>query len=116
MSADNVCSDKIFNVLIRYNNPPEMELRAAIMHESALWLVVGWLEHRAERARRPARLVRPLRLRFERVRDPRPFGPDYSLSGPLPRCMLDGPVLALRELGFDVLDLPDARFPVEILH
>lgn len=116
MSEHSTRSDKIFNVLIRYNNPPEMELRAAILHEGALWLVIGWLENRAERARRPARLVRPLRLRFERVRDPRPFGPDYSLSGPFPRCALDGPVPALRELGFDVLDLPDARFPVETIH
>lgn len=116
MSEHSTRSDKIFNVLIRYNNPPEMQLRAAILHEGALWLVIGWLENRAQNARRPARLVRSLRLRFERVRDPRPFGPDYSLSGPLPRCALDGPVPALRELGFDVLDLPDAHFPVETIH
>jgi hypothetical protein len=81
----------------------------AIEYEDGLWLVPQWLDVPAQRATKPARLIRLDVLQHQKIASGQPA--DIVLNGGIPKVLLDCSTPLRSTLGFEVLELPEISFP-----
>jgi hypothetical protein len=81
-----------------------------IEHEGKIWLVPKWLASPAEGVQRPERIVRIDLLPHQKLdRKPGGIPADYVLNVPIPRDVLDGPILPGKGSEFEVVPQPDIQ-------
>jgi len=88
---------------------------SVIEHESALWIVTGWLDHKTKPVKRPIRLIRMTGLHYVEL-DVEKHGADYAVKQPIPKAVLDGLTPPEEAAGFVVLDTPTVEFPKRVKH
>ena len=106
---------RVYKTVVFVGSPSTLHTIDTIEHEGRHWLVGGWLENPASGYRIPARLICPVRLGFQPNANPLPQGPDFSISGTLPKAVVDA-FLPIGAPDFEVLERPDLRFPLPPSH
>jgi hypothetical protein len=75
-----------------------------------LWIAPEWIDDPDRGVQKPARLI-CLDTLGHRDHDDRPYA--YSLVAPIPRSILNGLHPAPQFLGFEVVEAPDAAWPLQ---
>ena len=112
MSEDT--SNKIFKVLLAYDDRPGLYAMDAIEHEDKIWLVPLWLEHQSGKYQIPARII--CLETFPHQRTPDAPGIDFALNVPLPRAACEGHYLGPTKHAVVAKEKPDLRYPVPTIH
>jgi hypothetical protein len=114
MSDDIIRSNKIFKVVLAYDDRPGLYSMDAIEHEDKLWLVPSWLEHPSGKYQIPMRII--CLETFPHQRTPDTPGIDFALNVPLPRAACEGRHQAPAKPVVVVKEIPDLRYPVPTIH
>ena len=93
-------------------NDEQRLLQLLVVHwRGRLWIAPEWIDDTDRGLQKPARLI-CLETLDHRDHDDRPYA--YSLVAPIPRSILDGLHPAPQFLGFEVVEAPDAAWPLQV--
>lgn len=88
------------------------QIMDTIEYEGSLWLVPEWLESTSKGWTTPIRIIRPLKLSFQKMKM---NGADFLLSHSVPTTLFLGHVPLGQEDEFEIIDHPPINIGAELV-
>jgi hypothetical protein len=105
--------DRIFKVIVGFNDAGGIHHLDTIEYEGTLWFVPHWIENPAEQWKTPVRIVSVANLQYQRGGGA--FG-DFVMNEPLSKAILDGQNRPEEGSRYTVIESPDIRVSTKKLN